>query len=185
LDGLEDSKMARDRSDLTRVLAIAAALAVFTACATGGAGQRGKLYAMPADLGQALSPEEADPRRAAELAEAALHQLDPEQPGGPDYEGAARTCLLATEVADPRVERPLERACYRVAARSALRSGNRELYIEVVRRWEEFEPRRMRQLGELALHRALRDRLQGRPAKPQRRIPPDIRRLLPPVENEA
>lgn len=176
--------MARDRSDSTRLLALAAAVAVLTACATAG-GQGGKLYAMPADLGQALSPEQADPRRAAELAEAALHQLDPEQPGGPDYEGAARTCLLATEVADPRIERPLERACYRVAARSALRSGNRELYIEVVRRWEEFEPRRTRQLGELALHRALRDRLQGRPANPQRRIPPEIRRLLPPVEDGA
>jgi hypothetical protein len=140
---------------------------------------------MPSDLKAAMSPEEADPTRAAELAEAALHLLDPERPGGPDYQGAARMCLLATEVAEPRVEEDLVAACFRVASRSALRAGDHELYIEVVDSWEACAPRSQRRVGELAIHRSIRDRLAGHPPRFDRRLPPELRRLVPPLEDET
>ncbi len=59
------------------------------------------LYVMPAEPALAIHPADADPDSAAELAEGALHLLDPARPGGPDYMAAARMCLLAIEVADP------------------------------------------------------------------------------------
>jgi hypothetical protein len=140
---------------------------------------------MPTDLGAAMAPEDADPTRAAELAESALYLLDPERPGGPDYLGAARMCLLATEVAKPRSEEDLVAACFRVAARSALRAGDRELYVEVVNAWEEGAPKSQRRVGELAVHRSIRDRLAGREPRYDRRLPPELRRLVPRVEDEA
>ena len=81
-------------------LSIATVLSVVAACATTGERAASKnlhLYAMPAELSEALAPGEAHPARPAELAEAALHLLDPERPGGPDYLGAARMCLLAAD----------------------------------------------------------------------------------------
>ena len=152
------------------------------ACATTH-GEPTGLYAMPADLSRALPPSEADPSRAAELAESALHLLNPEQPGGADYLGAARMCLLAVEVAHGETEGDLRRACQRVAARSALRSGDRETYVEAVNRWERSAPRNERAAGELAIHLAIRDRLIGRWPGTGGRIPPDVRRLIPAPED--
>ncbi len=139
------------------------------------------LYSMPSDPAKALSPEDADPSRPGELAEAALHLLDPERTGGPDYAGAARMCLLAGDVADPRVERDLRRACQRLAARSALRAGDRELYIQAVGAWEREASRSEKAAGELFVHLAIRDRLCGQMTG-SARIPRDLRRLLPPLE---
>ena len=96
------------------------------------------LYSMPSDPAKALSPEDADPSRPGELAEAALHLLDRERSGGPDYAGAARMCLLAGDVADPRVERDLRRACQRLAARSV-----RGIESSTSRLWEPGSARRV------------------------------------------
>jgi hypothetical protein len=134
---------------------------------------------MPSDLSEALDPRDADPSSAAQLAESALHLLDPEEPGGPDYVGAARMCLLATEAADPKIERQLRQACYRVAARSALRSGDREIYIQTVDRWEEASSRTERAVGELAIHRTIRDRLLGTSGGRSARLPAGVSGLLP------
>ena len=87
-------------------------------------------------------------------------------------------CLLAVEVADPQVGRDLLRACYRVAARSGLRSGNREIYVEAVSRWAENAPRHEWSTGELAIHLAIRNRLSGQ-TEPRGRIPRSLRELLP------
>jgi hypothetical protein len=139
------------------------------------------LYVMPAEPALAIHPADADPDSAAELAEGALHLLDPARPGGPDYMAAARMCLLAIEVADPDVERDLVRACYRVAARCALRSGDRETYLNVVERWDRTASRNERAAGELAIHLTIRNRLEER-AIASVHIPPDVRRLVPPLE---
>lgn len=166
-------------------LAIVSLVLTVTACSTtgaaGGADSTG-LYSMPADLGRALPPGAADPGNPGELAEAALHLLHPERPGGPDYLGAARLCLLAAEVADSRVERDLQRACYRVAARAALRAGDRELYLDAVQRWDRSAPRHERAAGELAIHLAIRDRLSGSAPGTHARIPAEARSLIPPSE---
>jgi hypothetical protein len=159
-----------------RRLAVAFAGLTLAACATRGT----EMYAMPADPAHALAPGEADPGSAAELAESALHLLGPERPGGPDYLGAARMCLLAADAAEPGVEDPLARACYRVAARSALHAGDRETYLEAVERWARNAPRTERATGELAFHLAIRDRLVGDGASRYARVPPELRRLLPP-----
>lgn len=159
--------------------AVALSALLLGACASG----RGTtdFHHMPSDLSRALSPVQADPTRPGQLAEAALHLLDLERPEGPDYAGAARMCLLASDVADPHVERELRRACHRVAARSALRSGDRDLYVEAVSRWEQSASRTELATGELAVHLAIRDRLDGQPIPPGR-TPRDLRRLLPPLE---
>ncbi len=162
-----------------RVAAAACLAALGLACATQ-TGPTG-LYAMPSDPALALAPADADPDSAAELAEGALYLLRPDLPGGPDYLGAARMCLLAVEVADPAVELDLVRACHRVAARSALRSGDREVYVQAVDRWEAFAPRNERAAGELAIHVTIRDRLNERVVAGAR-IPPAVRRLMPPIE---
>ncbi len=161
------------------VLALSALL--IAACASPK-GPTTELYPMPSDFSRALSPADANPERPAELAESALHLLDPQRPGGPDYAGAARMCLLALEVAKSGVESELRRACQRVAARSALRSGDRELYIESVTLWERDAPRSERAAGELSVHLAIRDRLCEDPSASPGRIPRDLRRLLPPLE---
>ncbi len=163
------------------VLGLAWLALLVAGCATTNTLPSG-LYAMPTDLSRALPPDEADPTRAAELAESALFLLNPDRAGGPDYLGAARMCLLAVEVADPGIERDLRRACERVAARSALRSGDRETYIEAVNRWERNATRSESVAGELAIHLAIRDRLSGRP--PGRgRVPAEVRSLIPPPED--
>ena len=164
-----------------RTLALALFAMVIGACASAR-GPGTELYPMPADLGRAMSPAEADPGRPAELAEAALHLLNPERAGGPDYAGAARMCLLAIDAAEPFGERELRRACHRTAARSALRSGDRELYREAVNRWEREAPRSERAAGELSVHLAIRDRLEGESPGSPGRIPRALRRLLPPLE---
>lgn len=161
----------------TRAWAGAAALLI-SACAHGAA-ENVQLYAMPEDLADAMPPGRADASSAAELAEGALHLLNPERPGGPDYLAAARMCLLSAEVAEPRVEADLKRACYRVAARSALRSGDRETYVDAVTQWATGAPRSERMAGELAIHLAIRDRLRGAGGRGAR-IPPAVRRLIPP-----
>ncbi len=172
--------MKQQRSPV-EVLGLAWLALLVAGCATTNT-PPGGLYAMPTDLSRALPPDEADPTRAAELAESALFLLNPERAGGPDYLGAARMCLLAVEVADPGIERELQRACERVAVRSALRSGDREIYIEAVNRWERNAPRSESVAGELAIHLAIRDRLSGR--EPSRgRIPPDVRGLIPRSED--
>ena len=173
--------MVKRRKDRVWSLGCAWLALALAACATTRATPTG-LYAMPADLSRALSPSEADPSRAAELAESALYLLNPEQPAGPDYLGAARMCLLASEVADSDVERDLRRACQRVAARSALRSGDRDTYIEAVDRWERDAPRNEHVAGELAIHLAIRDRLRGQQRGTGARIPHDVSRLIPPPE---
>jgi hypothetical protein len=160
---------------------LALCVALF-ACATTGTRNTGPLYAMPNELSDAIAPERADPENPGELAESALYLLDPERPGGPDYLGAARMCLLAAEVAEPGLEDPLATACYRTAARSALRSGDRDLYVEVVGTWEQRAPRAQQQIGELAVHRSIRDRLTGREPRYDRRLPAEVRQLVPPVE---
>lgn len=166
----------KDRAGFPLVILILAVLAfALAACASG----RGPiLYAMPEELGAARSPQRADPASAAQLAEGALHLLNPERPGGPDYYGAARMGLLAAETSDRRVERELRDACYRLAARSALRSGDRELYLEVVAAWESDASRIQRESGELTIHRAIRNRLQGQAHGA--RVPHDLARLIPP-----
>ena len=126
-----------------------------------------------------MSPGEADPDSAAELAEGALYLLNPERPSGPDYPGAARLCLLSAEVARLPTERQLQRTCHRVAARSALRSGERELYLEVVEHWESRAPRNERAAGELAIHLAIRDEISRRETGTRGRVPSDLRWLLP------
>ena len=140
---------------------------------------------MPSDLADALPPQSADPSSAGQLAEGALYLLNPDNPTGPDYVGAARMCLLAVEVADPHVEGKLRHACLRVAARSALRSGDRETYIQAVGSWEEEASRNERASGELAIHRAIRDRLLGTPGRRGPRVPASLARLLPPEAEEA
>jgi len=135
------------------------------------------VHTMPSDPAFAMGPSEARPTRPAELAEGALNLLNPERPGGPDYVGAARLCLLAAEAADSKVEKDLQRSCFRLAARSALRSGDRDLYLQAVDTWVDCAPRNERAAGELAIHMALRDRLRGVPSGV--RLAPDVRRLLP------
>ena len=147
------------------------------ACATTHAEHT--VYSMPADLVRAMPPADADPASAAELAEGALYLLNRERPGGPDHAGAARLCLLSAEVARLPAERQLQRACHRVAARSALHSGDREVYLEAVESWERRAPRNERAAGELALHLAIRDRLDQRATGTRARIPAELRRLLP------
>ena len=153
------------------------------ACATVPAAPNASgLYAMPEDPADAISPSQADPDDAGQLAESALYLLNPGRPGGPDYLGAARMCLLAAEMADPEIETDLERACYRVAARSALRSGDRTTYIEAVDRWDVRASRSERTAGELAIHLAIRDRLENEPRGRGVRVPPAVRRLIPPPD---
>ncbi len=166
-------------TDAARMHSLALSLLLLVGCASVRSGT--ELYSMPSDPAKALSPEDADPSRPGELAEAALYLLDPERSGGPDYVGAARLCLLASDVADPRSERELRRACQRLAARSALRAGDRELYIEAVGAWEREASRGEKAAGELSVHVAIRDRLCGRMTR-SARVPRDLRRLLPPLE---
>ena len=163
--------------------ALAAAL-LLAACASGRGpmGEPHVLHAMPSDLARAMPPAAADPDRPAELAEAALHLLYPDRPGGPDYAGAARLCLIAGDTADSGLEHELQLACYRVAARSALRAGERALYAEAVSRWEDVAPRHERATGELAAHLAIRDRLHGSDPGTRARLPSEIRRLIPAAE---
>jgi len=172
----------KNPKDRMRALGLTWLALLIAGCATTNVGPSG-LYAMPSDLGRALPPSEADPMRAVELAESALFLLNPERPGGPDYLGTARLCLLAVEVADPEMEVELQRACQRVAARSALRSGDRQAYIEAVSRWERTAPRNESAAGELAIHLAIRDRLSGFEPRGNARIPPEVRRLIPPPED--
>ena len=157
-------------------------------CAVGAAGilacastprEGTVLYSMPDDPRDALSPQAADPAHAGELAEGALYLLNPELPGGPDYMGAARMCLLAAETADPVLEKQLRYTCHQVAARAALRSGDRDLYMKAIDGWEELATRSQRTTGELAVHRAIRDRLRGEPYR-RVHLPPDVARLIPP-----
>ena len=166
-------------TEAPRLSSLALSLLLLAACAT--VPPASELYSMPSDPSKAISPEDADPSLPGELAEAALHLLDPQRSGGPDYAGAARMCLLASEVADPRIERRLRRACQRLATRSALRAGDRELYIKAVGAWERESSRSERAAGELSVHLAVRDRLCGQMTK-SARIPRDLRRLLPPLE---
>lgn len=116
---------------------------------------------MPGDPAQARSPDALRTDRAAELAEGALHLLDPQRSGGPDYAAAARLSLMAAELAGSPGEAELRVACFRTAARSALRSGDTALYIDAVERWERASSRADRVAGELAVHGAIRARLQG------------------------
>jgi hypothetical protein len=162
-------------------LSVAALCVALAACASTQGADSG-LYAMPEDPARAMPPADADPSSAAELAEGALHLLNPARAGGPDFEGAARLCLLSAEMARLPTERQLRRSCYRVAARSALRSGEREIYLEAVDRWERSSARNERAAGELAIHLAIRDRLEARNTGSGRRLPPDIRVMLPPIE---
>ena len=150
-------------------------------CATGQGPRESTLYRMPT-LSDALEPHLADPSSAAQLAEGALHLLDPARPGGPDYGASARMCLRTAEAADIRVERELRDACLRLAARSALRSGDRELYVEVVDCWEAKARSHERESGELAVHRAIRDQLQGSRRGASARLPRAVAVLLPPPE---
>ena len=147
------------------------------ACVTSPRARESTLHRMPT-LSEALEPHLADPSNAAELAEGALHLLDPARPGGPDYTASARMCLRTAEAADLRVERELRDACLRLAARSALRSGDRELYVEVVDCWEAKARSHERESGELAVHRAIRDRLQGSRGG-SARLPRAVAVLLP------
>ena len=71
--------MVKRRKDRVWSLGCAWLALALAACATTQATPTG-LYAMPADLSRALSPSEADPSRAAELAESALYLLNPERP---------------------------------------------------------------------------------------------------------
>ncbi len=170
-------------SPLWRLTLVALAL-IGSACASGrgpdGSGDRSGLYSMPADLADALRPQDADPSNAAQLAESALSLLNPDQPGGPNFLGAARMCLLAAETADPRVERELRQACYGVAARSALRSGDSQSYLDAVDLWEADATRGERESGELAVHRAIRNRLRGASKRDSVHLPAGVARLIPP-----
>lgn len=162
------------RGTLTLVLLALVVTLLASACATT---QPTVLYAMPEDPDRAIAPRDADPYHAGELAEGALHLLDPDLPGGPDYAGAARMCLVAADTAHPVSERGLRMACYRLAARSALRAADRSLYVEAVGLWDDHASRAERTSGELAIHMAIRDRLRGE--EPGRRIPAELARLLP------
>jgi len=137
----------------------------------------GALHAMPSELGLARSPDAVDPNNAAELAEASLHLLDPERTGGPDYAGAARMCLMAVDVAVEGIESDLRSGCLRVAARSALRSGDTGLYLESVDRWDALATNVERSAGEFLVHAAIRDRLRGKPEIPLV-ADPMLRRVL-------
>ena len=134
-------------------------------------------YRMPGSPAQARSSDALGSDRAADLAEGSLHLLDPQRPGGPDYAGAARLSLLAAERASSASEAELRVACFRTAARSALRSGDTDLYIDAVERWERASSRAERAAGELAVHSAIRARLQGQ-APPVEPSDPLLRQLL-------
>ena len=160
----------RIRTDVPLALCIALLAA---GCATNG-GPR-SLYSMPAPA-QAMAPGEADPESAAELAEAALHLLDIERPGGPDYAGAARLCMLSAQAAILPTERELQRSCLATAARSALRAGDRDTYLEAVDCWEDVSHPHERAAGELSIHLTIRDQLRGAPG--HHHGPPALERLL-------
>ncbi len=134
------------------------------------------MYTMPSDPAQALTPGEADPASAPELAEAALHLLSLERAGGPDYAGAARLCMLAAKATVVPTERELQRSCLATAARSALRAGDRDTYLEAVDCWEDVSHPHERAAGELAIHLSIRDELQG--GGGARRAAPAVERLL-------
>lgn len=167
-----------------RALAALTGVLLLGACAAarGPVGDATGLHAMPVDLARAMPPGAADPDNPAELAEAALNLLYPDRPGGPDYVGAARLCLIAAEIADPQVEQKLQLACYRTAARSALRAGDRVLYSNAVELWELSAPRHERATGELAAHLAIRARLNGAEPGTWSRLPHAVRRLIPAEE---
>ena len=143
-------------------------------CATNG-GVR-QVHTMPSDPALAMAPGEADPNSAAELAEAALHLLNLERAGGPDFGGAARLCLLSAKAAVLPAERELQRTCLATAARSALRAGDRDTYLEAVECWEDVSHPHERAAGELSIHLSIRDQLRGDPGNPRRA--PALDRLL-------
>ena len=118
-------------------------------------------YRMPSSPAQARAADALRSDRAAELAEGALNLLDPQRPGGPDYATAARLSLTAADLATSASEAELRVACFRTAARSALRSGDTALYIDAVERWERASSKAERIAGELAVHASIRARLQG------------------------
>lgn len=161
-----------------RGLSCALGVAAILGCASAPRGGT-VLYAMPDDPAEALAPQTADPANAGELAEGALYLLNPELPGGPDYMGAARMCLIASETADPVLEKHLRYTCHQVATRAALRSGDRDLYLQTVEAWESVATRTQRETGELAIHRAIRNRIRGEPGR-RVHLPPDVARLIPP-----
>jgi len=150
---------------LTFSFSLAAALAM-TACAgvkppaVEARPPSGALHTMPTDLSLARSPDTVNPESAAELAEAALNLLNPLRTGGPDYAGAARMCLMAVDAAVSEVEADLRSSCHRVAARSALRSGDTALYLEAVDRWDTVATKVEHSAGEFLIHAAIRDRLR-------------------------
>lgn len=155
-------------------LGLLAAVVTATGCATNGGSHQ--VHTMPADPALAMTPGEADPESAAELAEAALHLLNAERAGGPDYVGAARLCLLSAKAAVLPTERELQRSCLATAARSSLRAGNRDMYLEAVDCWEDVSHPHERAAGELSIHLSIRDELRGNPDGPNRA--PGLRRLL-------
>lgn len=147
------------------LLRLCAALACLSACAPltppVSSAPTEASYRMPGTPAQARSSDQLRTDRPAELAEGALHLLDPQRPGGPDYAGAARLSLMAADLASAPSEGELRVACFRTAARSALRAGDTALYIDAVERWERASSRADRVAGELAVHGAIRARLQG------------------------
>jgi hypothetical protein len=132
---------------------------------------------MPGSPAQARASDALRSDRAAELAEGALNLLDPQRPGGPDYATAARLSLTAADLATSATEAELRVACFRTAARSALRSGDTALYIDAVERWERASSKAERIAGELAVHAAIRARLQGQ-APPFEPNDPLLKELL-------
>ena len=66
-------------TDAARLHSLALSLLLLVGCASVRSGT--ELYSMPSDPAKALSPEDADPSRPGELAEAALYLLDPERSG--------------------------------------------------------------------------------------------------------
>ena len=119
------------------------------------------LFQMPAQAKDARSPDEVRANRPAELAEAALGLVSAERPGGPDYIAATKLALLAAAQADPVAERDLVVSCHRFAARSALRAGVVDLYVDTIDAWDRVANQVERTSGELSVHAAIRDRIRG------------------------
>ena len=110
--------------------------------------------------------------------EAAINHLDRDRAGGPDYNAAARLFVHAARAADENQEIELAVACYRAAARSALRAGNRAVYEDAVRRWADRATSYDREVGEIAIHMAIVARLNGKSLDLPSRVPASVQRLI-------
>ena len=128
-------------------------------------------FAQPDEI---LAPQDRVAETPVPLIEAALHHLAPSRLEGLDYSAAAMLFLRAGEVANPVEEQDLALAGYRAAARAALRSGDRGVYVRAVEGWSHFAMEHELRTGELAVHRRILARLRGETGDLHIRLPAQI-----------